>query len=172
MEDLDFMSQANIPFGMFRISCMLYLFLLFVAFIVVYFLLHILGLHGKFRPKPKMKTRKEKPNTDISHPEVESVMHSQAPELVPSDTAYANVDSVPAFLADDLQDNSMRFDDFITLDPTSEISMNEDSINLAKTSYSDCPVPRDILHSEDVPEILTELVIQLWQFAMVLAFDR
>ncbi|XP_041015922.1 transcription factor TFIIIB component B'' isoform X3 [Juglans microcarpa x Juglans regia] len=130
MEDLDFMSQANIPFGLHS---------------------------GKFRPKPKMKTRKDKPSTDISHPEVESVMHSQAPELVPSDTGYANVDSVPAFPADDLQDNSMRFDDFITLDTTSEISMNEDSINLAKISYSDCPVPRDILHSEDVPEILTEL---------------
>ncbi|XP_042944681.1 transcription factor TFIIIB component B''-like [Carya illinoinensis] len=84
-------------------------------------------------------------------------MHSQAPELVPSDTGYANVNSVSAFPADDLQDNSMRFDDFITLDPTSEISMNEESINLAKNSYSDGPVLRDTLHSEDVPEILTEL---------------
>ncbi|KAG6692570.1 hypothetical protein I3842_10G121000 [Carya illinoinensis] len=130
MEDLDFMSQDNIPFG-----------------------LHA----GKFRPKPKMKAIKEKPSTDTSHPEVESVMHSQAPELVPSDTGYANVNSVSAFPADDLQDNSMRFDDFITLDPTSEISMNEESINLAKTSYSDGPVLRDTLHSEDVPEILTEL---------------
>ncbi|XP_042984654.1 transcription factor TFIIIB component B''-like isoform X8 [Carya illinoinensis] len=129
MEDLDFMSQDNIPFG-----------------------LHA----GKFRPKPKMKAIKEKPSTDTSHPEVESVMHSQTPELVPSYTGYANVNSVSAFPADDLQDNSMRFDDFITLDPTSEISMNEESINLAKT-YSDGPVPRDTLHSEDVPEILTEL---------------
>ncbi|KAB1212652.1 Transcription factor TFIIIB component B'' [Morella rubra] len=115
------------------------------------------GLHaGKFRPKPKMKTRRERPSIDISHPEVVSTMHLQAPELVPSGAGFIDEGSVPALPADLTQDYFMRFDGFITSEPTSEIPMDEELRNVAETSHPDGPVLGDILHSEDVPEIPVE----------------
>ncbi|KAM4089137.1 hypothetical protein ACB094_07G126500 [Castanea mollissima] len=128
MESLDFMSEANIASG---------------------------RQTGKFRPKPKMKTGKEKHSIAISHPQAESVLHLQGPQLVTSETGY--MASVPAFPADCEQDDSMRFGEFIPSDPASIIMMNEELRNLAETSHSDGPILGDILHSEDVPEIPVEV---------------
>ncbi|KAL4615834.1 hypothetical protein ACB092_07G155500 [Castanea dentata] len=128
MESLDFMSEANIASG---------------------------RQTGKFRPKPKMKTGKEKHSIAISHPQAESVLHLQGPQLVTSETGY--MASVPAFPADCEQDDSVRFGEFIPSDPTSVIMMNEELRNLAETSHSDGPILGDILHSEDVPEIPVEV---------------
>uniref|UniRef100_A0A2N9J4E0 Uncharacterized protein n=1 Tax=Fagus sylvatica TaxID=28930 RepID=A0A2N9J4E0_FAGSY len=116
------------------------------------------GRHtGKFRPKPKMKTGKEKCSNAISE-QVESVVHLQGPQLVPSETGYmVDSSSVPAFPDDSVQDNCMGFGDFIPSDPTSAIPMNEELRNLAETSHSDGPISGDILHSEDVPEIPVEV---------------
>ncbi|XP_075674341.1 uncharacterized protein LOC142643554 isoform X1 [Castanea sativa] len=128
MESLDFMSEANIASG---------------------------RQTGKFRPKPKMKTGKEKHSIAISHPQAESVLHLQGPQLVTSETGY--MASVPAFPADCEQDDSMRFGEFIPSDPASVIMMNAELRNLAETSHSDGPILGDILHSEDVPEIPVEV---------------
>ncbi|XP_059453368.1 uncharacterized protein LOC132183915 isoform X2 [Corylus avellana] len=126
IETLDFISEANIASGRHT---------------------------GKFQPKPNKKTRKEKPSTGISLPEVESIMHLQAPQLVPSETGYMDEGSVPSFAANyPFQDNSMRFDDFIASDPTSEIPMNEELRNLTE----DYHFLGDILHRKDVPDIPAE----------------
>ncbi|XP_062176701.1 uncharacterized protein LOC133881710 isoform X4 [Alnus glutinosa] len=112
---------------------------------------------GKFQPKPNKRTRKEKPSTGISLPEVESIMHLQAPQLATSETGYMDEGSVPSFAADyPFQDNSMRFDDFIALDPTSEIPMNEELRNLPENSHSDGHFLGDILHRKDVPNVPAE----------------
>ena len=166
MENLDFTFEANIASGMYKISCILYSFLLYFCILSYSFFL-FLGRHtGKFRPKPKMKTGKEKCCNAISE-QVESVVHLQGPHLVPSETGYmVDSGSVPAFPDDSVQDNCMGFGDFIPSDPTSAIPMNEELRNLAETSHSDGPISGDILHSEDVPEIPVEVVITLLQFAV------
>ncbi|XP_059433730.1 uncharacterized protein LOC132166893 isoform X2 [Corylus avellana] len=126
IETLDFISEANIASG---------------------------RRTGKFQPKPNKNTRKEKPSTGISLPEVESIMHLQAPQLIPSETGYMDEGSVPSFAADyPFQDNSIRFDDFIASDPTSEIPMNEELRNLPEDSH----FLGDILHRKDVPDIPAE----------------
>ena len=117
-----------------------------------------------------MKTGKEKHSTAISHPQAESVLHLQSPQLVTSETGY--MASVPAFPVDSVQDDSMRFSEFIPSDPASVIMMNEQLRSLAESSHSDGPILGDILHSEDVPEIPVEVVISIITICHELFFDR
>ena len=96
-------------------------------------------------------------------------MHLQAPQLVPSETGYMDEGSVPSFAANyPFQDSSMRFDDFIASDPTSEIPMNEELRNLPEDSH----FLGDILHRKDVPDIPAEVVIQFLTVCYALLIDR
>ena len=143
------------------------LFVLALFGILKLFVCLFLGrLTGKFQPKPNKKARKEKPSTSISLPKVESIMHLQAPQPVPSKTGYMDEGSVPSFVVD--YHSSMRFDDFIASDTTSEIPMNEELRNLPKDSH----FLGDILHQKDVPDIPAKVVIQFLIVCYALLIDR
>ena len=128
-----------------------------------------LGRHtGKFQPKPNKKTRKDKPSTYISLLEVEFIMHLQAPQLVSSEIGYMDEGSITSFAADyPFQDSSMRFDDFLASDLTSEIPINEELRNLIEDSHF-----LGDLHRKDVPDIPVEVVIQFLTICYALLIDR
>ncbi|KAI8571371.1 hypothetical protein RHMOL_Rhmol01G0114600 [Rhododendron molle] len=68
---------------------------------------------GKFKPKPKAQTDRDKPGGMTSRPQgYESVPCSQNAQYVPSESEYINEASIPAMPTNDLLNfSSLRFDD-------------------------------------------------------------
>ncbi|KAA8544721.1 hypothetical protein F0562_019575 [Nyssa sinensis] len=113
---------------------------------------------GKFQPKPKVQIDKEKPSTSIRNPDaVESISCPQDAQSVPSGTDCMDGGSISAFSPYDVIDfSSLRFDDSVPTDPTSELPVNREPTNLMDTSQSDAAILG--IHLEAVPEIPGKIV--------------
>ncbi|KAI3458869.1 hypothetical protein Pfo_015532 [Paulownia fortunei] len=103
---------------------------------------------GKFQPKPKIQMHKEICEAS------ESVSYSLDSQSVPPEINYAEKDSIPAFQQDDVLDlSSLGFTHTLTTETTSELPLNEESMNLMEMARLDSGI-----HLEDVPEIPVKLV--------------
>ncbi|KAL5858255.1 hypothetical protein ACOSQ3_005713 [Xanthoceras sorbifolium] len=119
----------------------------------------------KYKPKPKVRTDKEKPSTDMPQPDAfGSVMHPPNLQFVSSETACMSEGSIPFFPPDDVLDySSIDLGDIIPPDPTtSELPMNVDLTNLPETSHSDTNtsggIPRIVEKLLKKPVAVPELV--------------
>ncbi|KAL5788651.1 hypothetical protein ACOSP7_005600 [Xanthoceras sorbifolium] len=109
----------------------------------------------KYKPKPKVRTDKEKPSTDMPQPDAfGSVMHPPNLQFVSSETVCMSEGSIPFFPPDDVLDySSIDLGDIIPPDPTtSELPMNVDLTNLPETSHPDTST------SGGVPQIVEKLL--------------
>ncbi|KAK6136021.1 hypothetical protein DH2020_030231 [Rehmannia glutinosa] len=84
----------------------------------------------------------------------ESVSYSLGSQSVPNEINYAEKDSIPTFEQDDVLDlSSLDFTHTLPTEATSELPLNEESMNLLEMAQLDS----GILLEEDVPEIPAKL---------------
>ncbi|KAK6156293.1 hypothetical protein DH2020_010541 [Rehmannia glutinosa] len=87
---------------------------------------------GKFQPKPKIQMHKEMCEAS------ESVSYSLGSQSVPNEINYAEKDSIPTFEQDDVLDlSSLDFTHTLPTEATSELPLNEESMNLLEMAQLD-----------------------------------
>lgn len=94
------------------------------------------GHAGKYKPKPKARTEKEKPSTSISQPTAaESMTHQQGAQFVASGTECMYDDSLPTY--DEFDYSSLDLGDVPLYPNTSGDPINGEPENLAENSCDD-----------------------------------
>ncbi|XP_073151261.1 uncharacterized protein [Henckelia pumila] len=102
---------------------------------------------GKFHPKPKKKTQ------EICQGRIESVSNPFCPQQISPEINFANKEPLPAFDHEDVLDlSSIGFAPVIPADDTSELPVNDGSMNLMETNQFVSGI-----HMDSVPEIPAKL---------------
>lgn len=84
----------------------------------------------------------------------ESASYSLGSQSVPPEINYAEKDPIPTFQQDDVLDlSSLGFTHTLPTEATSELPLNEESVNLMEMAQSD-----SCIHLEGLPEIPAKLV--------------
>ncbi|XP_011093303.1 transcription factor TFIIIB component B''-like isoform X1 [Sesamum indicum] len=89
---------------------------------------------GKFQPKPKLQMHEVKP--------AESLSCSLGSQSVPPEISYAEKDFSPTFQQDDVLDlSSLGFTHTLPTEASSELPLNEESMNLTEMTQLDSGIP-------------------------------
>ncbi|KAL0299060.1 UNVERIFIED_CONTAM: hypothetical protein Sradi_6565800, partial [Sesamum radiatum] len=91
---------------------------------------------GKFQPKPKLQMH------EVIYKPTESLSCSLGSQSVPPEISYAEKDFSPTFQQDDVLDlSSLGFTHTLPTEASSELPLNEESMNLTEMSQLDSGIP-------------------------------
>lgn len=108
----------------------------------------------KYTPKPKTRSAKEDTCTQISQPEISNML-PPSPQVTSCDTRYMHEASIGTHSDGILNDSSINFDGYTSVNQHTEAPVNVESLEF--DSYGDILV--DDFNSDDQDEMSREVVM-------------